>query len=255
MIEGTAFLTDVGQVRTHNEDNGGIFTTDAGVLAVVADGMGGHAAGDVASRLMIETLDEAWQQIEAPLPAAEVEAWLTAQFSAANQTILDYAKAHPDCEGMGTTAIAAVCTNDYITIAHVGDSRAYVYRTEGLMQQTNDHSLVAELVRSGQISVEEADHHPRRHVILRALGTDTDVDVDCFTLTTDGVLLLLLCSDGLSNKVTQLELQEALERARTSHLSDIAAALIARANERGGEDNISLALVRYEERENTGDSS
>lgn len=243
LIESTAFLTDVGKVRSHNEDNGGIFVSAAGTLAIVADGMGGHSAGDVASRLATEVMEAEWRKVKEPLSASSAEQFLKEAFEHANASILAHAKENPDCEGMGTTAIAAVCTEEYTTLAHVGDSRAYIYNGKQLVQQTDDHSLVAELVRSGQISAEEADHHPRKNIVLRALGTEAQVKVDSFTIPSEFIDTLMICSDGLSNKLAIKELQVEVERKE--ELSVIAKSLIARANERGGEDNISIALVRF----------
>lgn len=244
MIESTTFLTDIGKVRSHNEDNGGIFTTDIGTLAVVADGMGGHSAGDVASRIATEVLESEWQANSSELTASQAEQFLHNAFEHVNDAIFQYAKQHPDCEGMGTTAIAALFTEEYTTVAHVGDSRAYVYDEQQLKQVTHDHSLVAELVRTGQISEEEAEHHPRKNVVLRALGTEEQVKIDVYTLQSDLIRVLMICSDGLSNKLKTAELQVEVERE--DELSAIAKSLIARANDRGGEDNISIALVRLE---------
>ncbi|WP_353626111.1 hypothetical protein [Bacillus sp. JCM 19041] len=127
----------------------------------------------------------------------------------------------------------------------MGDSRAYVYNGIKISQQTEDHSLVAELVRSGQITAEEAEHHPRKNVVLRALGTDPDVSVDVFILQSDLINVLIVCSDGLSNKLKASEVQAEIERG--VKLSEVAESLIAQANDRGGEDNITIALVRFNE--------
>ncbi|WP_321174487.1 Stp1/IreP family PP2C-type Ser/Thr phosphatase [Shouchella xiaoxiensis] len=244
LIESTTFLTDIGKIRSHNEDNGGIFSTDVGTLAVVADGMGGHSAGDVASRIATEVLEAEWQAVSNELTASEAETFLQNAFKHVNDAIYHYAKEHPECEGMGTTAIAALCTQEYTTVAHVGDSRAYVFDDKQLKQVTHDHSLVAELVRTGQISEEEADHHPRKNVVLRALGTEEQVKIDSYTLQSDLIRVLMICSDGLSNKLKTSELQVEVERE--DELSAIAKSLVARANDRGGEDNISIALVRFD---------
>lgn len=245
LIDSTAFLTDVGKVRSHNEDNGGIFVSPVGTLVVVADGMGGHSAGDIASKIATEVLESEWNKMSNPLKAIDAETFLLDSFKRANEAIITYAQQHPECEGMGTTAIAAVCTEEYTAIAHVGDSRAYVYNGIKISQQTEDHSLVAELVRSGQITAEEAEHHPRKNVVLRALGTDPDVSIDVFILQSDLINVLIVCSDGLSNKLKASEVQAEIERG--VKLSEVAESLIAQANDRGGEDNITIALVRFNE--------
>ncbi|WP_059104666.1 Stp1/IreP family PP2C-type Ser/Thr phosphatase [Shouchella shacheensis] len=247
MIESSTFVTDVGRVRSHNEDSGGVFPTGMGVLAVIADGMGGHSAGDVASKMTTDALFESWKKVSEPLTASEAEQWLKTELEAINESVFSYAAEHKECEGMGTTALASICTDDYTVIAHIGDSRAYIWGEDGFVQRTEDHSLVGELVRSGQISEEEADQHPRKNVVLRALGTEQTVKVDSVTLQAEPNQLLLLCSDGLSNKLTLEELKNELDRK--DELEKIAEALVKRANDRGGEDNISLAIVRYQVQE------
>ncbi|KQL58191.1 protein phosphatase [Alkalicoccobacillus plakortidis] len=245
LVESTAFLTDIGKVRSNNEDNGAVLTSSSGTLAFVADGMGGHSAGDVASAIALRIMKNNWDELPVSLSAVEAEAFLQETFVEMNQAIYTHAKENKDCEGMGTTAVAAFCTEDYIAIAHVGDSRLYLVTEEGLKQQTMDHSLVAELVKNGQLSHEEAEDHPRKNIVLRALGTESVVKVDTETIAADAIRLLMICSDGLSDKVKDTEL--ATELNREDELSQIAKSLVARANDRGGEDNISVALVRFTE--------
>ncbi|WP_088105049.1 Stp1/IreP family PP2C-type Ser/Thr phosphatase [Halalkalibacter urbisdiaboli] len=237
------FRTDVGQVRSHNEDNGGIFTNQIGILAVVADGMGGHRAGDVASSMTITLLKEAWEQHPALKTVVEAETWLKEQFTLVNDALFQHASEHEECQGMGTTLVAAICTDDFITIGHIGDSRAYLSNEYGFSVKTDDHSLVHELVRTGQISEEEAEHHPRKNVLLRALGTERDIKIDILTLQADEYQTLMLCSDGLSNKLTTDEMNDVLQGEGT--LEQKADSFIKIANERGGEDNISVALIQY----------
>lgn len=237
------FKTDRGKVRQHNEDNGGIFINSDGVsLAIVADGMGGHRAGDVASGMTIEFLSKEWEQTTEILTAQDAEIWFKNQITKVNQLLFDHSAEHLECNGMGTTVVAAICTNRFSTIANIGDSRCYLYNESGFKQVTEDHSLVNELVRSGQISREDAEHHPRKNVLLRALGTELQVDMDISTITFEEGDILLLCSDGLSNKVSENQMREML--MSDTDLNEKAAALIDLANQYGGEDNITLVLVQ-----------
>ncbi|WP_407268007.1 Stp1/IreP family PP2C-type Ser/Thr phosphatase [Radiobacillus sp. PE A8.2] len=241
----TYFMTDTGQVRSHNEDAGGVFiNAHKQVLVVIADGMGGHKAGDVASKMAITSLSEKWQKSEELLLPEDTEVWLKDSISEINQNLFNYAQEHEDCMGMGTTIVAAICTSEYITIAHIGDSRCYLQNNQGFQQITEDHSLVNELVRSGQISKDDAEHHPRKNVLLKALGTEQHVEADVRSIGWEKDDLLLLCSDGLSNKINDEELSEKVKSP--SNLEDVANQFISLANERGGEDNISIALVHYD---------
>lgn len=238
------FMTDKGRVRLHNEDNGGIFVNKEGQhLAIVADGMGGHRAGDVASEMTILSLKEEWEKTENIETAEAAEEWLTTKILHVNKLVFDHSKEHTDCEGMGTTVVAAICTDLFATVANIGDSRGYILNEIGFQQLTEDHSLVNELVRSGQITKEDAEHHPRKNVLTRALGTEETVAMDTKTIMFEEGDFLLLCSDGLSNKVTEEELKSALNH--NGSLEDKATGLITLANENGGEDNITLVIVYY----------
>ncbi|RBW67509.1 Stp1/IreP family PP2C-type Ser/Thr phosphatase [Bacillus taeanensis] len=240
----TVFKTDKGKVRPHNEDSGGIFIkNNQSVLAVVADGMGGHRAGDVASTMAVSFLKEKWEHVNEVLTPHDAEKWLEAAILGANQKILDYAKNHPECKGMGTTLAAALCTEQYIIIAHIGDSRIYLLNENAFSLKTSDHSLVNELLKSGEITEEEASNHPRKHVLLRALGTEESIYIDIQTVLWEEDDLLLLCSDGLTNKVSDETLEE-MTRSEYS-LDEMAVHLIQLANKAGGEDNISVALLKH----------
>ncbi|CAM3415054.1 Stp1/IreP family PP2C-type Ser/Thr phosphatase [Cytobacillus oceanisediminis] len=238
------FMTDRGKVRQHNEDNGGIFMNSSGQrLAIVADGMGGHRAGDVASEMTLTSLKEFWEQSDEIQTAEQAEDWLRKHIDQVNKILFEHSKENAECEGMGTTIVAAICTDRFSTIANIGDSRCYILNELGFQQLTEDHSLVNELVRSGQITKEDAEHHPRKNVLLRALGTESSVEMDIKTITFEESDLLLLCSDGLSNKVTVSEMDEILKSAR--NLEEKATVLIEQANHNGGEDNITLVIVEF----------
>ncbi|WML56825.1 Stp1/IreP family PP2C-type Ser/Thr phosphatase [Neobacillus sp. PS2-9] len=238
------FMTDRGKVRLHNEDAGGVFVNqDGDRLAIVADGMGGHRAGDVASEMTITQLKNEWEASKGISTAEEAERWLKEKITIVNQILFDHATNHPECDGMGTTIVAAIATDRFATLANIGDSRGYIYNESGFKQVTEDHSLVNELVRSGQISKEDAEHHPRKNVLLRALGTEKMVEMDTKTIMFEEGDIILLCSDGLSNKVSEKEMMTIL--LNEDHLEQKADSLISLANNYGGEDNITLAIVEF----------
>jgi PPM family protein phosphatase len=247
-----AFKSDVGQVRSHNEDSGGfVYNKENTLLTIVADGMGGHQAGDVASKLTVELLSEKWQNTEGITTPTSIESWLEEAITDVNAQIFEHSLNNPQCQGMGTTLVAVVCTRQFVTYAHIGDSRAYLMNGEAFLQKTEDHSLVNELVRSGQITPLEAENHPRRNVLLRALGTERTIKVDIKTIEWDEGSFILLCSDGLSNKVKAEDMFEVLQKNML--LEEKVTELIVIANERGGEDNISVALVYNSNDETSGD--
>lgn len=240
----TAFMTDQGKVRQHNEDNGGVFVNkDGDYFAVVADGMGGHRAGDVASAMTITNLKAFWEETSGISSPDIAEKWLYEHILKINELLFHHSNDHSECNGMGTTFVGAICTRKFSTIAHIGDSRCYLLNANGFSQMTEDHSLVNELVRSGQITREDAEHHPRKNVLLRALGTDQQIEVDIKTIILEDEDTLILCSDGLSNKVTENEMQEILKSDQT--FEEMVNMFIQLANERGGEDNITLAIVQF----------
>jgi PPM family protein phosphatase len=227
----TASATDPGRKRRQNED---AFVLRPPLFAI-ADGMGGARAGEIASALAAGALNEA-------RTGTGGEARVKELVQEANRRVHERASNDPATTGMGTTmTVALVEPNGDITFGHVGDSRAYVLRDDRLEQLTNDHSLVAELVRRGELSERDAELHPQRSVITRALGTDPDVDVDAFTVRPSAGDLYLLCSDGLSDMVGGDEIEEVLRRNRAD-LDAAARALVKAANRGGGDDNITAVL-------------
>ncbi|MGC9973912.1 MAG: Stp1/IreP family PP2C-type Ser/Thr phosphatase [Gaiellaceae bacterium] len=234
MIASSA-RTDTGRRRRRNED---AFVCEPPLFAI-ADGMGGAQAGEVASRLAAESLRESEQgELSSLEQAVEL-------IQEANRRVYAYSSENASARGMGTTMTVALVDGDRVTIGHVGDSRAYLFRDDQLTQLTQDHSLVAELVRSGRLTPEEAETHPRRSVITRALGTDSEVEVDVFSLRAQERDLFLLCSDGLTSMVTDTAIERILAGARAD-LDDAAKKLIAAANHAGGEDNITVVLFELE---------
>ena len=236
-----AGATDTGRTRRRNEDSYVV----APPLFCVADGMGGAQAGEVASRLAAAAVEEA----EPGGPSGPER--VTALIQEANRRVYERASADPTVSGMGTTMTVALVEDDGVTIGHVGDSRAYLVRDGSIKQVTEDHSLVNELVKSGKLSREEAEQHPQRSVITRALGTDPDVDVDAFTVDAQPGDLFLLCSDGLSSMVDSDEILAVLEENRDD-LKLATKSLLAAANRGGGEDNITA--VTFEIAEDGGDT-
>jgi protein phosphatase len=228
-------LSDTGRKRRRNED---AFVCEPPLFAV-ADGMGGAQAGELASRLAAAALRE-----DAGESTGEEK--VTELIQAANRRVYERSSSDESAQGMGTTMTVALVEDGYVRIGHVGDSRAYRIRAGTLEQLTEDHSLVAELVRSGKLAPEEADTHPQRSVITRALGTDPDVDVDTLSIDARTGDLFLLCSDGLTSMVADDAILAVVER----HRRDVARAareLVAAANRSGGEDNITVVFFEIAE--------
>lgn len=231
--------TDVGLKRSNNED-AFLVRPDLGVCAV-ADGMGGAAAGEVASRIFVETVQEvfsgAWLR-------EEMAEHVKQSFTLANRRIRDHIADNPAHVGMGCTAEIIAWAGDDIVIGHVGDSRTYRLRQTELKQLTQDHSLVQEQINQGLISAEEARTHPMRHVIMRAVGTKDAIELDILKGKALAGDIFLLCSDGLTDMVNDADIQHAINGE--GDLSSLAEKLIALANTAGGKDNVTVALVRLE---------
>jgi len=224
-----AAVTDAGRRRRRNEDS---YVLEPPLFAV-ADGMGGAQAGEIASRIAASVLRDS--------SAQSGEAAVVALIQEANRRVYEAAANDRARSGMGTTITAALVDDGIVHVGHVGDSRAYRIRGGLLEQLTEDHSLVAELVRSGRLSEEEAHLHPQRSVITRVLGTDPDVDVDTFSLETASGDVFMLCSDGLTSMVDDEAILGIVERHRAD-LGQAAQALVDAANEGGGEDNITVVV-------------
>ena len=224
-----ARASDTGKKRRRNEDSYVV----APPLFAVADGMGGAQAGEVASKLAAAALKETH-----PDGASGPET-VIALIQEANRRVYERAASDPATSGMGTTITVALVDGSEVTIGHVGDSRAYVVRGDELEQLTEDHSLVNELLKSGKLSREEAETHPQRSVITRAVGTDPDVDVDAFTVTAGEGDVFLLCSDGLTDMVADADILDVVEKHRDD-LDRVTKALVSAANRGGGEDNITV---------------
>ncbi|MFY9580469.1 MAG: Stp1/IreP family PP2C-type Ser/Thr phosphatase [Gaiellaceae bacterium] len=228
MIGRVASVTDTGRKRRHNED---AYVVEPPLFAI-ADGMGGAQAGEVASRLAAAALKESG----AGAGGAER---IVALIQEANRRVYNRSSTDPNTSGMGTTITVALVEDDRVAFGHVGDSRAYLIRDGRMEQLTEDHSLVNELLKSGKLSQEEAESHPQRSVITRALGTDPDVDVDTFSVPAQTGDIFLLCSDGLTDMVSEDAIFDVVEGNRDD-IDGALRALVRAANRGGGEDNITV---------------
>jgi len=238
-LRATAALSHPGRKRRHNED---AYVVQPPLFAV-ADGMGGAKAGEVASSLAAAALQESGGSAD-----WSGEARVVALIEEANRRVFRRATEDRDASGMGTTMTVALVEDDRIAIGHVGDSRAYLIRDGHLEQLTDDHSLVAELVRSGKLTPEEAETHPQRSVITRAVGTEPDVDVDTFSIAGAEGDVFLICSDGLTDMVHERTILAAVEQHR-ANLDEAAKALVNAANRGGGEDNITVIFFELSSEE------
>jgi protein phosphatase len=232
-------------VRDHNEDSVGLIQTDAGVIiAVVADGLGGHNAGEIASQETVKVVTERLQTFEANHSTrTKIEA-LTAVVEEANERVYKLANQHGKLQGMGCTVVSIIAEPNEVVIAHVGDSRAYLLHKDGLYQLTEDHSFVNLLKKHGQITEEEARTHPKRNMIVRAVGTSESVEVDLIDTPWRQGDIFLLCSDGLTSMVSDREIGLVLSSSRMN-LEEKADRLVEMALEAGGTDNISLILLEH----------
>ncbi len=242
----TVLRSHVGKVRQVNEDQAWSGYLSGGITAaIVADGMGGHRAGEVASGLAVDSLVQSLKAWEEPSSAREGASKLRNMIRKANSVVYETASLNEQYHNMGTTLVVALLDGSTVLIGHIGDSRAYRLRGGILEQLTEDHTLVNELTKSGQLSPEEAAHHPRRNVLTRALGTDREVDVDVQVIDWQIGDLLMLCSDGLSGLVEPSVLQAILEDPGV-HPEQQAQTLIELALAAGGDDNITVVLVSSE---------
>ncbi len=236
----TFSMTDIGRKRKANQDY--VYSSERPIgklpnLFVVADGMGGHNAGDYASRVAVETIVERIADSPEQDPLCVFD--MAIRF--ANTRIRELALESPELEGMGTTVVAASCLDGCLFVANVGDSRLYVVNRSGIRQVTRDHSWVEEMVRRGGLGREEARNHPDKNIITRAVGADDTVKADFFTVRLEQDDKILMCTDGLTNMLEDEEIRMILDGARD--IVEKAEALVRAANENGGKDNISVILI------------
>lgn len=236
------YQTDPGKVRSHNEDSVTIIKNkNNDYLLMVADGMGGHRAGEVASSMAVTIIGKRFQNMSSLGSKVDAITWIKEMIEEVNREILKYASEHVDSTGLGTTLVCAIYTKDYLIFANVGDSSGFVYKGGKLYKVTKDHTLVNILVETGELRPEEAENHPQKNVLMRALGATEKIESDIFVVE-DPVDGILLCSDGLTNMVTKEQIEKVLND-KYLDIEEKVDKLILKSNLRGGSDNISIAYL------------
>ncbi len=235
------YITDPGKVRERNEDSVTICEDGTGeVLLIVADGMGGHKNGEIASSIALNLISERFKNISSVGNKEDAINWIQNTVSEANVAIFKYVSTHPQSQGMGTTIVLSVLTPSFLLIGNIGDSSGYVYKNNKIHKITVDHTLVNLLVKSGELTPEEAKNHPKKNVLMKALGSSTNVEMDIFNveLNVDGIFL---CSDGLTNMLADDQIARVLNEE--APLKERLEKLVFKANNRGGNDNITMACL------------
>ncbi|MDD2377257.1 MAG: Stp1/IreP family PP2C-type Ser/Thr phosphatase [Bacilli bacterium] len=236
-----SYITDPGKVRSHNEDSVTIVVNNSDeYLLAVADGMGGHRGGEIASDIAISHIGDSFLSLDTIGSKEEAIEWLKEIVSEANLKIYQYTNENTESTGMGTTIVLAVLTKEYLLFGNIGDSSGFVIKDNHLHKITTDHTLVELLVKSGKLTPEEAKNHPRKNVLMRALGANTKVEMDIFDVETD-INGILLCSDGLTNMLTDEQIMKVLNEKLP--IDDKVKKLLYKSNNRGGTDNISIAYL------------
>lgn len=242
-----SYLTDPGKVRDHNEDSVTIIKNETGqILMAVADGMGGHKGGEIASSIAITHIGKRFMDTSTVGDKEDAIKFLKEIVSEANMLLYKYTEDNPESTGMGTTLVLALLTDKFLLFGNIGDSSGYAIKKKKLYKITNDHTLVNLLVRSGEISEEAAKDHPRKNVLMRALGANNTVEMDIFDVERD-VEGIFLCSDGLTNMLDNEQIESVLDSDLS--IDEKLKKLINKANNRGGTDNISVAYLKKEENE------
>lgn len=240
------YLTDSGKVRDHNEDSV-VITHNASdeYLMVVADGMGGHRAGEVASSMVVTHLGKRFSEISSIGSKLDAVNWLNENINEINDNILKYSETNSNSNGLGTTAVIAILTSEFLIFGNIGDSSGFVIKNKKIHKVTKDHTLVNLLVNVGDLTEEEAMYHPKRNVLMKALGAAPKAELDIFDVDRN-IDSIMLCSDGLTTMLTK----EQIERVLIDDELDIeekVIKLIRKSNARGGTDNISVAYLVLEE--------
>ena len=236
------FLTDTGKVREHNEDSVTILKNKKSqYLLAVADGMGGHKAGEVASSMAINHLTESFNKLDSMGDKKECVEWIRTNVNEINEEIFEYTKEHPESKGMGSTLVMAIYTKEYLLFANIGDSSGFVIKKDELFKITKDHTLVNMLVNNGELTESQAANHPKKNILMRALGANNPIEVDIFSVEEE-VSGIVLSSDGLTSMLTKAQIERVLANKELS-LSEKVIRLIRKSNIRGGLDNISVACL------------
>lgn len=233
-----------GLVRGINQDCMYLPKKNCVPLFIVADGMGGHKAGEIASRQTVDIISK--EIIQNSLNFSNLKDASNAIKDAielANRKVFEYSLSHRECKGMGTTVTLAYVYDNYFVVAHVGDSRAYYLRNKEFIRITEDHSLVNELIKTGEITISEALTHPQRNVILRAVGTSNDIDIDIYSVEINADDVFIICSDGLTNMIDEARIQKIFES--TKDMKKACELAIESAIEKGGKDNITVIGIRF----------
>lgn len=238
----TFYLTDTGIVRDHNEDSVIIIkNSDGSILMAVADGMGGHRAGEVASSIAITYLGNRFMETFFKMNKASAVEWIKTTVNEINGQIFKYTEENPESKGMGTTLVMAIITKDYILFGNIGDSSGFVMKDGKIHKVTHDHTLVNLLLDAGELTPEEAQNHPKKNILMNALGINDPIDIDVFDCNMD-VNEILLCSDGLTTMINEEQIEKVL--LENISIEETVLKLIKKANNRGGNDNISVAYLR-----------
>lgn len=242
-----SYLTDPGKIRDHNEDSVTVIKNGSGeILLAVADGMGGHRGGEIASSIAISHIGKRFMEISSLGNKEDAINWIKDVVSEANVQIYKYTNENPESAGMGTTLVLAVLTSQFLLFGNIGDSSGYVFKNEKIHKITTDHTLVNLLVKSGELTEEEAKDHPRKNVLMRALGATTKVEMDIFDVERD-VDGVMLCSDGLTNMLDDEQISKVL--CEKTSVEEKLTKLIIKSNNRGGTDNISVAYLSMKDGE------
>lgn len=235
------YLTDAGKVRDHNEDSVIILkNSENEYLMAIADGMGGHSAGEVASSIAISYLGKHFSETFLNLSKVDAVEWIRDCVNEINTLIFQHEKTHPESKGMGTTLVMAILTKEYLLFGNIGDSSGFVMKDNKLHKVTYDHTLVNLLVSAGELTKEEASVHPKKNVLMKALGASTEIDVDIFDCDME-ITEVLLSSDGLTNMLEEEQIEKVL--LEENEIEEKVIKLINKANNRGGTDNISVAYL------------
>jgi PPM family protein phosphatase len=239
--------SDTGLIRTVNEDSFFVKANYENLpdIFVIADGMGGHNAGEIASKTAAEFTGEVLVNTPGALTDADrIESDIVNAMEKANQKVFEMSKAKSENSGMGTTLIVSIVYGRKLYIGHIGDSRVYIIKNDTIRKITSDHSLVEELLKSGTLTKEEAENHPKKNIITRAIGCSVVIDVDSYEQEVENGDVILMCTDGLTNMINENQIKDIIEKE--NDLSIVCDNLIMKANENGGEDNTTVILFRID---------
>lgn len=242
----TFYLTDTGKVRSHNEDSVTILKNQSEeYLLIVCDGMGGHRAGEVASSMVVTHMGKRFNELATVGPKVDAINWMNDNINEVNRALEEYANKNPESMGMGTTVVMALLTKEFLIYGNIGDSSGFALKNGKLHKVTKDHTLVNLLVQAGDLTEEEAKYHPKKNVLMKALGSGDVAELDIFEVVDKEVRGILLCSDGLTNMLSVEQIEKVIND-ETLTIDEKVIKLIKKCNARGGTDNISIAYLEKE---------